>query len=137
MLDTANKRTGKGIAEEELNLPGDLQDTHELTKLPAMKAAEVRECLEVIAAHASLDPDELLEAAIEEARYEAAIAAHKEEDMEQEGSREAAGRLLPDERTLEKISCHEEHLSRQRYHALHELDALQTRRFGSSAASAR
>jgi hypothetical protein len=42
-----------------------------------MKAAEVRECLEVIAAHASLDPNELLEAAIEEARYEAAIAAHK------------------------------------------------------------
>jgi len=130
VLDTANKRTGKGIAEEKLQLPGDLQDTHELTELPAMKAADVRECLEVIAAHASLDPDELLEAAIEEARYEAAVAAHKKEDMEQEVSREVAGRILPDEKTLGKISRYEAHLSRQLYHALHELEALQTRRFG-------
>ena len=130
VLDTANKRTGKRIAEEELNLPGDLQDTHELTELPAMKAADVRECLEVIAAHASLDPDELLEAAIEEARYEAAVAAHKKEEMEQEVSRKVAGRTLPDEKTLEKVSRYEAHLSRQLYHALHELEALQTRRFG-------
>ena len=130
VLDTVNKRTGKGIAEEELNLPGDLQDTHELTELPAMKAADVRECIAVIAAHASLSPDELLEAAIEQARYEAAIAAHKEEDMEQEVSREVAERILPDGKTLEKISRYEAHLSRQLYHALHELEALQTRRFG-------
>ena len=130
VLDTANKKTGKGIAQEELKLPGDLQDTHELTELPAMKAADVRECLEVIAAHASLDPDELLEAAIREARYEAAVAAHKKEDIEQEVSREVAERILPDEKTLEKISRYEAHLSRQLYHALHELEALQTRRFG-------
>jgi hypothetical protein len=137
VLDTANKRTGKGITEEELNLPGDLEDTHELTELPAMKAADVRECIEVIAAHASLDPDELLEAAMEQARYEAAIAAHKEEDMEQEVSREVAGRTLPDEKTLEKISRYEAHLSRQLYHSLHELEALQTRRFGGTAPLAR
>jgi hypothetical protein len=130
VFDTANKKTGKSIAEEELKLPGDLQDTHELTELPAMKAADVRECLEVIAAHASLDPDELLEAAIEEARYEAAVAAHKKEDIEQEVSREVAERILPDEKTLEKVSRYEAHLSRQLYHALHELEALQTRRFG-------
>ncbi len=109
VLDTANRRTGKRIAQEELNLPGDLQDTHELTELPAMKAADVRECLEVIAAHASLDPDELLEAAIGEARYEAAIAAHKKEEMEQEVSREVAERILPDEKTLEKVSRYAKH----------------------------
>ena len=128
---------GQGIAQEELKLPGDLQDTHELTELPAMKAAEVQKCLEVIAAHASLDPDELLEAAIRKARYEAAIAAHKKEDMEQEVSHEAAGRTLPDEKTLEKISRYEAHLSRQLYHALHELEALQTRRFGGQSPLAR
>ena len=136
-LDTANKRTGKGIAQEELNLPGDLQDAHELTELPAMKAADVRGCLEVIAAHASLDPDELLEAAIREARYEAALAAQKKEEMEQEVSREVAERILPDEKTLEKISRYEAHLSRQLYHALHELEALQTRRFGGHSPLAR
>jgi hypothetical protein len=137
VFDTANKKTGKSIAEEELKLPGDLQDTHELTELPAMKAADVRECLEVIAAHASLDPDELLEAAVEKARYEAAIAAYKKEDMEQEVSREVAGRILPDEKTLEKVSRYEAHLSRQLYHALHELEALQTRRFGGHSPLAR
>jgi hypothetical protein len=137
VLDTANKRTGKGIAEGELNLLGDLQDIHDLTELPAMKAADVRECLEVIAAYASLDPDELLEAAIEQARYEAAIAAHKKEVMEQELSREVAERILPDEKTLERISRYEAHLSRQLYHALHELEALQTRRFGGHSPLAR
>jgi hypothetical protein len=137
VLDTVNKRTGKGIAEEELTLPGDLQDIHELSEFPAIKAAGVRKCLEVIAAHASLDPDELLEAAIEEARYEAAIAALKKEEMEQEVSREVAGRILPDGKTLEKVSRYEAHLSRQLYHALHELEALQTRRFGGDAPLAR
>jgi hypothetical protein len=102
-----------------------------------MKAAEVRECLEVIAAHASLDPEELLDAAIEEARYEAAVAAHKEEEIEQEVSRKVAERILPDEKTLGKISRYEAHLSRQLYHALHELEALQTRRFGGHSPLAR
>jgi CRISPR/Cas system-associated endonuclease Cas1 len=102
-----------------------------------MKAADVRGCLEVIAAHASLDPDELLEAAIREARYEAALAAQKKEEMEQEVSREVAERILPDEKTLEKISRYEAHLSRQLYHALHELEALQTRRFGGHSPLAR
>jgi hypothetical protein len=137
VLDTANKRTGERIAEEELNLPGHLQDTQELTELPAMKAADVRKCLEVIAAHASLDPDELLEAAVEEARYEAAVSAHKEEDIEQEVSREVAGRILPDENTLEKIRRYEAHLSRQLYHALHELETLQSKRVGGDAPLAR
>jgi hypothetical protein len=137
VLDTVNKRTGKETVEKELNLPGDLQDTHELTELPAMKAAKVRECLEVIAAHASLDLDELLEAAIEQARYEAAIASHRKEDMEREVSRKVAGRILPDEKTLEKISRYEAHLSRQLYHALHELEALQTRRLGGNVPLAR
>ena len=137
VLDTANKRTGKRIAQEELTLPGDLQDTHELTELPAMKATEVQKCLEVIAAHASLDPEELLEAAVQKARYEAALAAHKKEEMELEVSREVAERILPDERTLEKISRYEAHLSRQLYHALHELEALQTRRLGGHSPLAR
>jgi len=50
--------------------------------------------------------------------------------MEQEVSREVAERILPDEKTLEKVSRYEAHLSRQLYHALHELEALQTRRLG-------
>ena len=39
-------------------------------------------------------------------------------------------RLLPDEKTLEKIARYEVHLSRGIYKALHELEALQARRCG-------
>jgi hypothetical protein len=36
-------------------------------------------------------------------------------------------RLLPDEKTLEKVARYEAHLSRQLYKAMHELEALQVR----------
>ena len=41
-------------------------------------------------------------------------------------------RLLPDEKTLEKVARYEAHLSRGLYKAMHELEALQTRRTGVS-----
>jgi selenocysteine lyase/cysteine desulfurase len=37
-------------------------------------------------------------------------------------------RILPDDKTLEKIARYEAHLSRQLYHALHELENLQKHR---------
>jgi hypothetical protein len=37
-------------------------------------------------------------------------------------------RLLPDDKTLEKVARYEAHLSRGLYKALHELEALQARR---------
>jgi hypothetical protein len=37
-------------------------------------------------------------------------------------------RILPHEKTLEKISRYEAHLCRQLYHALHELENLQKHR---------
>jgi hypothetical protein len=46
-------------------------------------------------------------------------------------------RLLPDEKTLEKVAHYEAHLPRQLYKALHELEALQARREGGSAPLAR
>ena len=46
-------------------------------------------------------------------------------------------RLLPDERTLEKITRYKAHLSRGLYQALHELEALQTKRTGDAAPLAR
>jgi selenocysteine lyase/cysteine desulfurase len=45
--------------------------------------------------------------------------------MEQELSRDVAERILPDDETLQKIARYEAHLSRQLYHALHELENLQ------------
>jgi hypothetical protein len=93
-----------------------------------MKVDDVRECVEAIAAHVSLDPDELLELATYEAGCEATSAAHKKEEMEQEISRKVRERILPDAKTLEKVARYEAHLSRQLFHVLHELENLQKHR---------
>ncbi len=42
-------------------------------------------------------------------------------------------RLLPDEKTLEKVSRYEAHLSRLIHKSLHELEALQIRCQGGAA----
>lgn len=46
-------------------------------------------------------------------------------------------RLLPKEKTLEKIARYEAHLSCQLSKAMHELEALQVRRRGGAAPLAR
>jgi hypothetical protein len=123
----AKKAAGREIDVEVLDLPGVPEDAM-IEELPAMKVTDVRGCVEAIAAHASLEPDDLLELATYQAGYEARSAALKKEEVEQEISRKARERMLPDEKTLEKISRYEAHLSRQLYHALHELENLQKHR---------
>jgi hypothetical protein len=127
VLMEAKKAAVKEIDVEVLDLPGVPEDAM-VEELPAMKVADVRGCVEAIAAHASLDPDELLELATYQAGYEARSAAYKKEEVEQEISRKVRERILPDEKTLSKISRYEAHLSRQLYHALHELENLQKHR---------
>jgi hypothetical protein len=124
VLMEAKKAAGREIDVEVLDLPGVPEDAM-IEELPAMKVADVRGCVEAIAAHASLNPDELLEAATYEAGCEARHAAIRKEDVEREISRKIRERTLPDEKTLEKIVRYEAHLSRQLYHALHELENLQ------------
>jgi hypothetical protein len=126
-LMEAQKRAGEEIDQESLDLPGVPEDAW-IEELPAMKASDVRGCVEAIAAHASLDPDDLLESATREAGREARSAAHKKEELERGISRKVRERILPDEKTLEKVSRYEAHLSRQLYQALHELENLQKHR---------
>jgi len=127
VLMEAKKAVEGVIDDEALDLPGVPEDAM-IEELPAMKVADVRGCVEAIAAHASLDPDDLLELATYEAGYQARSAAHKKEEVEQEISRKVRERILPDEKTLEKISRYESHLSRQLFHSLHELENLQKHR---------
>jgi hypothetical protein len=127
VLMEAKKAAGEEIDEEALVLPGVPEDAA-IEELPAMKVSDVRGCVESIAAHVSLDPDELLELATYEAGCEARSAAHKKEEAEREISTKVRERILPDEKTLEKISRYEAHLSRQLFHALHELENLQKHR---------
>jgi len=121
------KKTEEDIDVEALDLPGVPEDAA-IEELPAMKAADVRGCVEAIAAHVSLDPDDLLELATYEAGCEARHAAYRKEEVEQEIFRKVRERILPDEKTLEKISRYEAHLSRQLFQCLHELENLQKHR---------
>jgi hypothetical protein len=127
VLMEAQKAKGEEIDHGVLDLPGVPKD-EAIEELPAMKASDVRGCVEAIAAHVSLDPDDLLDTAIYQAGYEARSAAHKKEEVERDIARKSRERILPDEKTLEKIGRYEAHLSRQLYQALHELENLQKHR---------
>ena len=59
------------------------------------------------------------------------------QQVERDLERMSRERLLPDEKTLEKVARYEAHLSRGLYKAMHELEALQVRRLGGSAPLAR
>ena len=133
VLMEAKKAAGEDIDVEVLDLPG-VPDDAWIEELPAMKVADVRGCVEAIAAHVSLDPDDLLELAEYKAGCEARGAAIRKNEVEREISRKVRERILPDEKTLEKISRYEAHLSRQLYHALHELENLQKHRITGGGA---
>ncbi|MCA3748070.1 MAG: hypothetical protein IN808_02900 [Rubrobacter sp.] len=133
------------VAEEEeepeevlkrVSIPGVPDDT-EWEDFEGWTAGMVRTGLEAIAKATNEDPGELLEVATEEARREAASAKYQAEQVERELADMRRQRLLPDEKTLEKVSRYEAHLSRLLFKALHELEALQTRRSGGAAPLAR
>ncbi len=71
------------------------------------------------------------------AEWKVKKAKQAADEIERDLERMSRERLLPDEKTLEKVARYEAHLSRQLYKALHELEALQIRRLGGSAPLAR
>jgi hypothetical protein len=73
VLMEAKKAVGEEIDPYVLDLPGVPED-EAIEELPAMKAADVRGCVEAIAGHGSVDPDDLLDTATYQARYEARSA---------------------------------------------------------------
>jgi hypothetical protein len=127
VLMAAQKAVGEEIDVEALDLPGVPEDAI-IEELPAMKVEDVRGCVESIARAAREDPKVLLEAATETACLDALNAEAKAEQTVVEIDVMRRERILPDDKTLEKISRYEAHLSRQLYHALHELENLQKHR---------
>ena len=112
---------------EHLDLPGVPEGVY-LEELPDMKAEDVRGCVRSIARASGQEPERLLDIATNAARWEAHSAKAKVERVEDEIDVMRRERILPDDKTLKKISRYEAHLSRQLYHALHELENLQKRR---------
>lgn len=127
------------VTEEEIDADSlaSLPEDSDVYELPPMKASAVRRCVQEIATRAGADPDELLEAATEDARWEAARAAGRKESMEEDVSRLSRERILPADDTLQKVARYEAHLWRGLAQALHELEALQARRSGRSSPLAR
>lgn len=121
---------------EGISVPGVPEDVgweeHE-----GWNAGAVRAGIEAIASATREDPDELIEHATEKARLEIISAKHRAEEVERDLERMSRERLLPNEKTLEKITRYEAHLSRQMFKALHELEALQKHRTGGEAPLAR
>jgi hypothetical protein len=85
-----------------------------------------------------VSPEErLLERVRSEARYEVVRLEDEAEEVQAQILKKRRERVLLDEADLQRISRSEAHLSRQMYQALHELEALQTRRHGKAAPLAR
>jgi hypothetical protein len=124
VLVAAREELGEEVEAEELDLPG-VPEGAAVEDLPAMKASDVRGCVEAIAAHIGGDPGELLEAATASARLDASGAEAKAEQTEREVDAMRRERILPDDKTLEKVARYEAHLSKQLYQALHEVENLQ------------
>ena len=68
---------------------------------------------------------------------DATSAKHEAERVEAELSNMRRERLLSEEKTLEKGSHYEAHISRLLFKSLHKLEALQVRRSGGTAPLAR
>jgi hypothetical protein len=97
----------------------------------------VRECICAIASVVEEDEEYLIEVATERARLDVISARAAAERVEQDLARMGRERILPDEKTLEKVARYEAHLSRLFHKALHELEALQVRRAGGTVPLAR
>jgi hypothetical protein len=130
---------GEETEEESLSrlsIPG-VPESVDWEEFEGWTAGMVRAGLEAIARATDEDPEALLEALTEAAKIEERGAKFEVKEMERELSMMRRERILPDEKTLEKITRYEAHLSRLLYKTLHELEALQARRSGSAAPLAR
>jgi hypothetical protein len=122
---------------EEISIPGVPQNTQEWEDYDGWSAGAVRAGIEAIATATDEDPEELLEVATDSARRDIIGKQQAAEQVERDLKRMSRTRLLPDEKTLEKVARYEAHLSRGLYKAMHELEALQARRTGGATPLAR
>jgi hypothetical protein len=122
---------------EEISIPGVPEDTREREDYDGWSAGAVRAGVEAIATATNEDPDERMEVATDSARRSIIGKEQAADQVQRNLERMSRERLLPHEKTLEKVARYEAHLSRGLYKALHELEALQVRRTGGAAPLAR
>ncbi len=131
----AVKRKPGKVDEEALDLPG-VPDGTIIEDLPAMKVEDVRGHREHSSGRERRprrfvgDRDRSGPRGLGQLQIQGGVRRRRDRCMRRE-------RILPDEKALEKISRYETHQTRRLYHALQELQALQTRRLGGDAPLAR
>jgi hypothetical protein len=121
---------------ESVSVPG-LPDSDSWEGYEGWTAGLVRAVIDAIAQATDEEPEELLETATRDARFKMERTKRETEKVERDLQNMSRERLLPEEKTLEKVARYEAHLSRGLYKALHELEALQVRRTGGAAPLAR
>jgi hypothetical protein len=114
----------------------DLPPAEEWETFDGWTAGLVRRVIDVIADDADPKADTvwLHDAITGRARSNLALEEIRLENAKKDIARAARRRFLPDSGTLQKIARYEAHLNRQMYQALHELDALRSRRQGDVGA---
>jgi hypothetical protein len=122
---------------DEISIPSVPENTQEWEDYDGWTAGSVRAGIEAVAIATDEDPEELLQVATDAARKDIIDKEQAAEQVERDLKRMSRERLLPEEKTLEKVARYEAHLSRGLYKALHELEAMQTRRSGAVAPLAR
>jgi hypothetical protein len=131
---------GEAEAEElleNLSVPG-LEEGTSPEEFEGWTAGLLHLAVEQLASSADREgPEAVLQAAVRSAEWKVKSAKQSAEEVERDLERMGRERLLPDEKTLEKVARYEAHLSRGLYKALHELEALQVRRTGGAAPLAR
>lgn len=124
--------------EELKNIkPPDFLDDWESAGSIVWTGRLLHKAIAAIAAHVGQEPEELLQEARAVAERDIRLAEQARDRFRSDLIELRRERLLPDEGTLNKIVKYEAHLNRQFYQALHELEALQTRRMGGQAPLAR
>ena len=135
-------RVAEGEVESEeviggISVPGVPEDLEAWEDYDGWTAGKVWAGIEAVADATGEDPDELLEYATDAARRDVIGKEQAAEQVAKDLERMSRERVLPRVEILEKVVRYEAHLSRGLYKALHELEALQTRRLGGSAPLAR
>jgi hypothetical protein len=141
ILELVWRGVDEEVEAEEVRLPEEVPNwaglEGDMAEWDGWSVSLVRECISAIASVAGEDEQGLIEAATERARLDVISTKAAAERVEQDLARMSRERLLPDDKTLEKVARYETHLSRLFHKTLHELEALQTRRSGGAAPLAR
>jgi hypothetical protein len=149
-VEDAEQRDVRDRAEKLLDaLPGIPDDAFLLDDME-FTVGQLKGLVEGLARQAGIPPEtgtvdgsvilpeeQLLEIVHTEARYEVVRLEGAAEEVQAQILKKRRERVLLDQADLQRVSRYEAHLSRQMYQALHELEALQTRRGGKAAPLAR